>query len=38
MALQKSKTVPKDAVELDELQATEYVWNLVSDWESLSDT
>ncbi|XP_026732778.1 uncharacterized protein LOC113497427 [Trichoplusia ni] len=38
MALQKSKTIPKDAVELDELQATEYVWNLVSDWESLSDT
>lgn len=38
MALMKSKEVPKDAVAIDELEATEYVWNIVSDWDSLSDT
>ncbi|CAH0581100.1 unnamed protein product [Chrysodeixis includens] len=38
MALQKSQKVPKDAVELDELQATEYVWDLVTDWKPISDT
>ncbi|KAM3958481.1 uncharacterized protein ACR2FA_007503 [Aphomia sociella] len=38
MALMKSKEVPKDAVVLDELEATAYVWNLISNWDSLSDT
>ncbi|KAJ8721711.1 hypothetical protein PYW07_002486 [Mythimna separata] len=38
MALMKSKDVPEDAVMIDELEATEYVWNIVSDWDSLADT
>ncbi|KAJ8731009.1 hypothetical protein PYW08_002422 [Mythimna loreyi] len=38
MALMKSKDVPEDAVVIDEIEATEYVWNIVSDWDSLSDT
>ncbi|KAH9632800.1 hypothetical protein HF086_012625 [Spodoptera exigua] len=38
MALMKSKDIPEGAVALDELEATEYVWNIVSDWESFSDT
>lgn len=38
MALMKSKDIPEDAVTLDEMEATEYVWNIVSDWESISDT
>ncbi|XP_075974176.1 transmembrane protein 126 [Anticarsia gemmatalis] len=37
MALYKGKEVPKDAVILDELEATQYIWNVVSDWENQSD-
>lgn len=38
MALMKAKEVPKDAVELDEFEATKYVWDIVTEWESSSDT
>uniref|UniRef100_A0A2A4JG62 Transmembrane protein 126A n=1 Tax=Heliothis virescens TaxID=7102 RepID=A0A2A4JG62_HELVI len=38
MALMKAKEIPEDGVALDELEATEYVWNLVFDWETTSDT
>ncbi|XP_047019026.1 uncharacterized protein LOC124629591 [Helicoverpa zea] len=38
MALMKAKDIPEGGVALDELEATEYVWNLVFDWESSSDT
>ncbi|XP_023940581.2 uncharacterized protein LOC112047639 [Bicyclus anynana] len=37
MALMKSGEIPKDAVVLNELDATLYIWNIVSDWDSLSD-
>ncbi|KAI8422176.1 hypothetical protein MSG28_006084 [Choristoneura fumiferana] len=38
MALKQSREVPKDAVVLDEIEATNYVWEVVSNWDSLSDT
>lgn len=38
MALKQSREMPKDAVVLDEVEATNYIWELVYDWESLSDT
>lgn len=37
MALMKGKDIPKDAVVLDEQAATEYIWNLVNDWQPSSD-
>ncbi|XP_063621945.1 uncharacterized protein LOC134794158 [Cydia splendana] len=30
--------IPKDAVELTPVEATNYVWELISNWESFSDT
>ncbi|KAI5632366.1 hypothetical protein NE865_14124 [Phthorimaea operculella] len=38
MALMKAKEVPKDAVVMDELEATSYVWDIVTNWENTSDT
>lgn len=38
MSLMKSSQIPKDAVVLSENEATTYIWELVNDWESLSDT
>lgn len=38
MALMKSSQIPKDAVILDEGEATSYIWKTVMNWESLSDT
>ncbi|KAJ2949927.1 hypothetical protein O0L34_g11249 [Tuta absoluta] len=38
MALMKAKEVPKDAVVMDELEATSYVWDIVTNWETTSDT
>ncbi|XP_059051427.1 uncharacterized protein LOC131846196 [Achroia grisella] len=37
MALMKSKDVPKDAVVLNEEEAISYVWDLISNWDSISD-
>lgn len=38
MALMKAKDVPKDAVVMDEVEASTYAWELVGNWGSLSDT
>ncbi|CAK1601356.1 unnamed protein product [Parnassius mnemosyne] len=38
MALMKSDQVPEDAVALSEIEATTYMWDLVNNWESLSET
>ncbi|XP_049868091.1 uncharacterized protein LOC126368229 [Pectinophora gossypiella] len=39
MALMRSsKEVPEDAVILDELEATSYMWDLVTDWANPKDT
>lgn len=38
MALMKSAEIPKDAVELSEIEATGYIWEIISEWETLSDT
>ncbi|KOB75713.1 Uncharacterized protein OBRU01_07022 [Operophtera brumata] len=38
MALMKSTVVPDDAVSMTEMEATKYVWDLVGEWNSLSDT
>ncbi|XP_045768611.1 uncharacterized protein LOC123869660 [Maniola jurtina] len=37
MALMKSSKIPKDAVILDEMEAAGYIWNMIADWEPLSD-
>ncbi|CAB3223985.1 unnamed protein product [Arctia plantaginis] len=37
MALYRGKEIPEDAVVLDELEATKYIWNVVSDWEHTAD-
>ncbi|XP_026752500.2 uncharacterized protein LOC113512782 [Galleria mellonella] len=37
MALMKSKEIPEDAVVLDEVEATTYIWDLVDKWNSISD-
>ncbi|XP_053612523.1 uncharacterized protein LOC128676441 [Plodia interpunctella] len=38
MALMRSKEIPEDAVVLDEVDAVSYAWEVVSNWESISDT
>ncbi|XP_068632822.1 transmembrane protein 126A [Battus philenor] len=38
MALIKSSQIPKDAVVLTEVEAASYIWDVVNNWESLSDT
>ncbi|XP_013142537.1 PREDICTED: uncharacterized protein LOC106106500 [Papilio polytes] len=38
MALVKSKHIPEDAVVLSEMEATSYIWDIVNDWETFSDT
>ncbi|XP_004924720.1 uncharacterized protein LOC114248754 [Bombyx mandarina] len=37
MALMKAKTIPKDAVTLDELEATNYAWDIVNNWNNKLD-
>ncbi|CAH2236706.1 uncharacterized protein LOC120627751 [Pararge aegeria] len=37
MALRKSSEIPKDAVVLNEIEATGYIWEIVNQWESPSD-
>ncbi|KPI96877.1 PREDICTED: uncharacterized protein LOC106124278 [Papilio xuthus] len=38
MALIKSKDIPEDAVVLSEIEATTYIWDIVSNWNTFSDT
>ncbi|XP_014364855.2 uncharacterized protein LOC106715959 [Papilio machaon] len=38
MALIKSKDIPEDAVVLTEIEATTYIWDIVSNWKTFSDT
>lgn len=40
MALMRTKStaVPDDGVVMDEMEATTYVWDLVGNWKSMSDT
>ncbi|CAH2075955.1 unnamed protein product, partial [Iphiclides podalirius] len=38
MALMKSSQIPKDAVVLTEVEAVTYIWEVVDEWNSSSDT
>lgn len=38
MALMKGSQIPKDAVVLNEIEATGYIWDVVSKWDSLKET
>lgn len=40
MALMKStsRSIPEDGIVMTEMEATTYVWDLVSNWESTSET
>lgn len=38
MALMKSKDIPEDAVEMTEVEASFYVWDLIEKWKPSSDT
>ncbi|CAH2107976.1 unnamed protein product [Euphydryas editha] len=38
MALMKGSQIPKDAVVLDENEATGYIWDVVSKWDSWTET
>ncbi|XP_026315832.1 uncharacterized protein LOC113227168 [Hyposmocoma kahamanoa] len=40
MALMRSKSnaIPEDGIVMDEMEATTYVWELVTNWETTSDT
>ncbi|CAK1549262.1 unnamed protein product [Leptosia nina] len=37
MALMRSSEIPKDAIVVDELEASEYMWDIVYNWKDLSD-
>ncbi|CAH4037644.1 uncharacterized protein LOC123720097 [Pieris brassicae] len=37
MALMRSSEIPKDAVVLNENEASSYIWEIVYDWKNLSD-
>ncbi|XP_045447614.1 uncharacterized protein LOC123655916 [Melitaea cinxia] len=38
MALMKGSQIPKDAVVLNEIEATGYIWDVISKWDSLKET
>lgn len=38
MAFVKSGKIPKDAVQIDEIEAATYMWDIVTKWNNKSDT
>lgn len=33
----RSSEIPKDAVVVNEIEASEYIWEIVYDWKNISD-